>query len=64
MKKEKAPYCLNSRLWLDFIAILPQTCPYKGFQGRTDCMYDSCGYYQEKEINNYYENKLRILRSL
>jgi hypothetical protein len=60
----KAPYCLNSRKWLDFEFYgMPKSCPYSGFQGASDCLYDRCGYYEEREINNYYKNKMRILKS-
>jgi hypothetical protein len=57
----KAPFCQNSRVWLDFCFYgAPKSCPY---QSGKDCIYERCGYFEEKEASAYYKRKMKILQS-
>ena len=55
-------FCLNSKRWLDFCFGSLLSCPNKP-DNFDDCMYERCGYYEEKEINYYYKRKMKIIKS-
>ncbi len=65
MKKGDAPFCLNSRRWLDFCFFgSPKSCPYKGDQGNVDCIYERCGYFENRKVSKRYKRNRKILLSL
>ena len=55
-------YCLNSRLWLDFVFTPPDTCPHME-NYFAECNSNHCGYYQEREASRWYKYKMKILKS-
>ncbi len=62
MREEKVGWCWNSRQWVDFMVILPHSCPQCGFQGNRWCANDGCGYYEERKPSPWYKEKLNILQ--
>ena len=59
-----APFCLNSRRWLDFCLIgAPKRCPYRG-EGNNDCIYEGCGYFELRPQTIAYKRKMQAIWSL
>jgi len=53
----KAPFCLNSRVWLDFLLFWHvSSCPY------TEQACEDCGYYEIRPITAYYRRKAKALK--
>ena len=61
MKGNSAPWCHNTRIWLDFKSAVPNTCPHPESFYQRGC--EDCGYYEEREATRYYKRKIKILRA-
>ena len=55
-------FCLNSRKYIDFMMILPKSCP-QGWQGNTFCQDEACGYYTLREQSHWYKEKMEIMQA-
>lgn len=57
---EELGFCMNSRRWIAFMHITPQTCPYN------ECDYppcdSSCGYWEKRKASNSIKNKYKLFR--
>ena len=54
-------FCLNSRRWLTFLMRTPKNCSYPN-EGLLLC--DKCGYYEERKPTAYFNNLLKIIKSI
>lgn len=60
---KKVPFCWNTRRWLDFCFTgSPRSCPYRE-QGNNNCVYEKCGYFENRIPSKRYKRNMKILRS-
>ena len=59
---ELVGFCLNSRRYVDFMWLLPKSCPSKGWQGNTFCEGENCSYYEERAPSMHYKRKMKLMR--
>lgn len=60
MGTTRAPWCNNSREWLDFKTRPWDSCPYPKRFYNHGCV--ECGYYEEKEQTKYYIRKINKMK--